>query len=67
MAVVLKFTAHVTNAGQASNIIFYTLMLAHESWRYVASLSVALALPHTGHMHSGYHKTLGHGLGTPVL
>ena len=33
----------------------------------MAALSVALAFLLIGHMHSGYHKTLGRGLGIPVL
>lgn len=33
----------------------------------MATLSVALAFLLTGHMHSGYHKTLVRGLGMPVL
>ena len=50
-----------------SNLRFNTSTLVQESRRQVAVLSVALAFLLTGHMHSGYHKALGRGLGIPVL
>ena len=49
------------------NLIFNTSTFVQDSRRYVASLSVALAFLLTGHVHSGYHRTLGHGLGIPSL
>ena len=49
------------------DFIFNTSMFIQESRCYEASLSVVLAFLLTGHMHSGYHNTLGHGLGIPVL
>ena len=52
--------AHVQFACDASTF-------KQESRHYVASLSVALALMLSGHMHSGYHNTLGRALGIPVL
>ncbi len=51
----------------SGSLSFNTSTFVQESRRYVASLSVALAFLLTGHMHSGYHRTLGHGLGMPVL
>ncbi len=42
------------------NLIFNTSTFAQDSRRYVASLSIALAFLLTGHVHSGYHRTLGH-------
>ena len=44
------------------DLIFNTSTFVQESRCNVASLSVTLAFVLTGHMHSGYHNTLGHGL-----
>ena len=49
-----------------NNLFFKTSTLAQES-RYIASLSVALAFLLAGHVNSGYHTTLGHGIGIPAL
>lgn len=51
----------------SGNVTFSTSTFVQESRRYVASLSIALAYLLTGHMHSRYHKTLGRGLGIPIL
>ena len=47
------------------SLIFNTSTFVQDSRQYVASMSVALAFLLAGHVHSGYHKTLGHGLGIP--
>ena len=47
------------------NLIFNTSTSVQDSRRYVASLSIALAFLLTGHVHTGYHRTLGQGLGIP--
>ena len=51
----------------SGNLIFNTSTFVKESWCYVASLSLSLAFMLTGHVQSGYHNALGHGLGIPVL
>ena len=51
----------------SSNLTFNTSTYVLDSRWHVASLSVALAFLLTGHMHSGYEKTLGRALGKPVL
>ena len=51
----------------SSNLVFNTSTYVQDSRRHVASLSIALAFLLTGHVHSGYHKTLGRGIGIPAL